>query len=121
MGEKKKTDPLLQIVKRSRVARTIQEPASTILSLLAVGSQNNKGWCYMPRVTVFEIIDQYRMIRGLTRRELADSAGVSIKRINRYKEITAVDFINICKVINVNIGKFWDIYNLLNEEVACNG
>lgn len=66
------------------------------------------------------IIDKYRMSAGLTRRQLADLAGVSIKRINNGAKLTVVDVQRIIKVLGVSSTEFWSNnksnYERLSEE-----
>lgn len=57
---------------------------------------------------ILTIIDRYRIEMGLTRRQLADRAGVSIKRINDSSKITVRDLYNILKILELNSLAFWD-------------
>lgn len=60
------------------------------------------------------------MSAGLTRRQLADLAGVSIKRINNGAKLTVVDVQRIIKVLGVSSTEFWSNnksnYERLSEE-----
>jgi len=49
------------------------------------------------------VIDDLRMRKELTRRQLADYAGISIKRINNDKLLTARDVCILAKVFNVQV------------------
>jgi len=56
------------------------------------------------------IIDKYRMEAGLTRRQLADIAMVSIKRINSSAKLTVADVGRIINVLGVSSSEFWSNY-----------
>ena len=67
-------------------------------------------------MNTLSIIDKYRMSAGLTRRQLADLAGVSIRRINDGAKLTLVDVDRIIKVLGVSPSEFWSKFKRPSEE-----
>lgn len=59
-------------------------------------------------MNILRNIDHYRMDAALTRRQLADKAGVSIRRMNSNNKLTVIDVIHIAKILGIDPSRLYD-------------
>jgi|GEM_PF-2745239 len=59
-------------------------------------------------MNLMQNIDKYRISKGLTRRQLADLAGVSLKRMNDHRKMTAGDVFMMANVLGIKPSKLYD-------------